>query len=110
MMNQTTHDEGSHRPECVEALHAMHHELSRAIDERDCEGIEELVTRRGELIDAVLKWSQDNPLAPGDRERLFAADSTLRTRVALLHDDIGGELRDVMNKLQGLKKYARTPN
>jgi hypothetical protein len=110
MINQTTHDEGSHRPGCVEALHTMHHELSRAIDERDCERIEELVTERGQLIDDVLEWNQNNPLPQGDRERLFAADNTLSTRVALLHDDIGGELRDVMNKLKGLKKYARSPN
>jgi len=94
------------RPDCVEALHAIHLLLAQAIDERDCERIEELVNDRGALIAAVLAWNRTHSIAPAERERLMAADATLRTRVALLHDEIGGELRKVMNKLQGLKKYA----
>ncbi len=107
-MSPTSQSEAPpHQPDCVEALHSIHLRLAEAIDARDCERIEELVIDRGELIAAVISWNKTHSIPRSDRERLIAADATLRTRVALLHDEIGGELREVMNKLQGLKKYAR---
>jgi hypothetical protein len=107
MMTSTSEIDVPLRPDCVEALHTIHLLLSQAIDARDCEQIETLVNERGALIEAVINWHKAHPIAAGHRERLLAADATLRTRVARLHDEIGGELREVMNKLHGLKEYAR---
>ena len=91
----------------ISALTKMNSELEQALDNKEFEAIQELVERRGPVIQDLMKAHKISPVDPREVEQILTFEDKLKTKMQKIQHLLGGELTNSRRHAHAQRMYTR---
>ena len=105
-MGETDHQPTSEES-LVRNLIETNNALDKAIDDREYEIIQEIVDKRGPMVQALMKHHAHSPINPLKTEQILAQEKTLQAKMKSLQSELGEALGTSQKHAHAQRMYDK---
>ena len=105
-MGETDH-EPTTEESLVRNLTETNNTLEKAIDDREYDIIQEIVDKRGPMVQALMKHHAQSPIKPGITEKILAQEKILQNKMRGLQSELGEALGTSQKHAHAQRMYDK---